>query len=100
MAKVDDDEFFAGIDLFFQFVDGDAGDAQLAKESLAGDKFIRDVRGERPDEQDDEVAAKSGSALGDALDLAAEGIAQAQIAACPKKCAESIVEEKAPRAHV
>jgi hypothetical protein len=100
MAKVDDDEFLASVDLFLQLINGNAGDAQLAKESLAGDEFIRDVRGERPDEEDDELTAKSGRALGDALDLAAEHIAQAQIAAGPEECPEGIVEEKAPRAHV
>src|SRR5882672_2274769 len=44
VAQINDDEFFAGVEFFFEFVDGDARDAQVAQKSLAGDKLIRDVR--------------------------------------------------------
>ena len=35
VAEIDDDKFFAGVNLFFQFLDADAGNAQVAEEFLS-----------------------------------------------------------------
>ena len=43
VAEINDDEFFTGVEFFFEFVDGDARNAQVAQEALAGHKLIRDI---------------------------------------------------------
>jgi len=100
MAKIDDDQLFAGIDFYFQFVDGDAADAQFTQEALACDKFLGDVRRQDADEDDQEPSAKTERMFGDALDLAAEDVAQAEKSTRPDKRTTRIEEQKAPGPHV
>ena len=83
MAKIHDDEIFAGVDLFLQFFDGDPGDAKRAQEALARQKFVAEIGCERGSEDYNEPTAERGSAFGDALDLAAEEVAEPKEGASP-----------------
>src|SRR5208282_2078568 len=77
MAKIDDDEILASVELFLQFLDGDARDAQFAHEALARYEFVANVACERPDQDDPEPAAERGGAFRDAFNLAAENVTDA-----------------------
>ena len=100
MAQVHDDELLAGVELFLQFINGDAGDAQITKKSPAGDKLLGDVGGQGSEDQDQEPAAERSEPLRDALDLTAEHIAEAEESASPEKRTGGIEEEETPSAHV
>jgi len=72
VAQVNDDQFLARVDFYFQLIHGDARDAQIAQKALAGDKLIREVGGEGAEEKDEEPAAEGSEMLGDPINLAAE----------------------------
>src|SRR5216684_3482052 len=100
MAQINDDEFFAGVELPFQFVHGDARDAQITKKALAGDKFVGKVRSEGSKEKDQDPAAKRGEMLGDPINLAAENITEAEKRAGPEKRSQGIEKQETPATHV
>jgi len=100
MSQVDDDEVFAGVKLLLQFFDGDPGDAKRTQEALARQKFVAEIGCERGNEYYDEPATERGGAFGDALDLAAEEVAEAKESASPEDGASAIEKEEAPGAHL
>src|SRR5262249_37459662 len=75
MAKIHDNEIVAGIDLFLQLLDTDAGDAQLAEKLLAAIELVPDVAGECTEKNSAQAAAQGSCPLRDMLDLIAEDIA-------------------------
>src|SRR5260370_17136564 len=83
-----------------QFVDGDAGDAQLAQKALASDKLIRNVGREDAEEKDQEPSAKRGEILPHAFDLTAKYVAEAEKRAGPQERTHGIEEKEALRTHV
>ena len=100
MAEVDDNQFFAGVDFFLQFIHGDARNAQVAQKALAGDKLFRKVGGEGAEEKDKEPAAEGSEMLGDPVNLAAENKTEAEKRAAPEKRAQGVEEEETPGTHV
>jgi len=97
VAQVHDDEFFAGVELLFQFIDGDAGDAQITKKTLAGDKLLCDVGREGSENEDEEPAAERSKVLGDPVDLTAEDVAQAEKGDAPEKRSRGVERRKRRR---
>src|SRR5260370_10060806 len=100
MAQINDDEFFAGVELPFQFVHGDARDAQITKKALAGDKFVGKGRSEGSKEKDQEPAAKRGEMLRHELDLTTKDVTKAEEGAGPEKRSRGIEQKETPQPHV
>src|SRR6266566_4995681 len=85
VAQIDNDQFFAGVEFFFQFFHGDARDAQVAQKTLAGGKLISDVGGEDAEEKDQEPASERGKMLRHTLDLTTEYVTEAEKRAGPRE---------------
>lgn len=83
MTKVDNDQVFAGVELLLQFFNGDPGDAKRAQKASAREEFVAEIGSESGNENDGEPAAERDGAFGDALDLAAEEVAEAKESASP-----------------
>jgi len=100
MAQINDDEFFAGVELSFEFVDRDARDAQFVQKAPARDEFVGDVGREDSQKKNQEPAAQSSEMLGYALDLSAKYKAQAEESASPEERSHAIEQQEAARTHV
>ena len=100
MTKIDDDHLLAGIELFLQFFDGDPGDAKFAHEAAAREELISQIGCQSANQNDGEPAAEGGGMFGDALDLAAENVTEAEESGGPEKRACDVEDQKAPKAHL
>src|SRR3989442_826900 len=100
VAQVNNNQFLAGVEFPFQFIHGDAGDAQITKKALASDKLISDVGGEDAEKKDQEPAAERGEMLGHAFDLTTEQVTKTEKRAGPEQRSQGIEQEETPRTHV
>src|SRR5712691_261984 len=100
MAKVHDDEVFAGVQLALQFLGRDSRDAEFTDEFAALEKFPADVADESGDYNCQQSAPKPQRRARDAFDLVGEHIAQAEKGAHPEGRAEGIEQQKPRPAHL
>jgi hypothetical protein len=100
VTKIDDHEILAGVELVFQFFDGDASDAQVAQKASAGDEFIGEIGSEGTKNNDTEAAAERGGVFRDILNLSTEDVTHAEESGGPKRCAQGVEYQKTAGAHV
>src|SRR5260370_1684131 len=100
VAQIDNDQFFAGVEFFFQFFHGDARDAQVAQKTLAGSKLISDVGGEDAEEKDQKPAAQRGKMVRDTSGRTHGSVTEAEERAGPEERPQRIEKEKSSRTDV
>src|SRR5215470_18027281 len=94
MAEVDDRNLLARVDLLLEFIDSDAGDAQIAEEFSARIKLEEDVAGKCDEKNYDQPAAQRRCPPGNDLQLIAENHAAGEEGAGPQRGAQGIVQQK------